>query len=109
RPRAPARETPAAPPEEKRPLYGLLRRENPNRLAPVETRTLSLASRDLDLLLARGLPVVFSDGRPKARLDPESPQAATLSLSLRWPKGIRYLNLVAGARVAIDNGQLTLG
>jgi hypothetical protein len=103
------RESPAVTSEEKRRLYRLLRRENPNRLAPVETRTLSLASRDLDLLLAWGLPVVFSDGRATARIDLESPQAATLSLSLRWPKGIRYLNLVAGARVAIDNGQLTLG
>jgi hypothetical protein len=103
------RESPAVTSEEKRRLYGLLRRENPNRLAPVETRTLSLASRDLDLLLAWGLPVVFSDGRATARIDLESPQVATLSLSLRWPKGIRYLNLVAGARVAIDNGQLTLG
>jgi len=34
---------------------------------------------------------------------------ATLSLSFRWPGGIRYLNLVAGARVAIDNGQVILG
>src|SRR5206468_2381632 len=83
--------------------------ENPNRLAPVETRTVSLASRDIDLLLAWGLPVVFSDGRATARIDLESPQAATLSLSFRWPGGIRYLNLVAGARLAIDNGQLTLG
>ncbi len=102
------RESPAVTSEEKRRLYGLLRRENPNKLAPVETRTLSLASRDLDLLLAWGLPVVFSDGRATARIDLESPQAATLSLSFRWPGGIRYLNLVAGARVAIDNGQVTL-
>ncbi len=103
------RESPAVTSEEKRRLYGILRRENPNRLAPVETRTVSLASRDLDLLLAWGLPVVFSDGRATARIDLESPQAATLSLSFRWPGGIRYLNLVAGARVAIANGQLTLG
>ena len=103
------RESPTVTSEEKRRLYGLLRRENPNRLAPVETRTVSLASRDIDLLLAWGLPVVFSDGRATARIDLESPQAATLSLSFRWPGGIRYLNLVAGARLAIDNGQLTLG
>src|SRR5206468_8793227 len=76
---------------------------------PVETRTVSLTSHDLDLLLAWGLPVVFSDGRATAHIDLESPQAATLSLSFRWPGGTRYLNLVAGAQVAIDNGQLTLG
>ena len=103
------RESPTVTSQEKRRLYGLLQRENPNRLAPVETRTLRLASRDLDLLLAWGLPVVLSDGRATARIDLESPQGATLSLSLRWPGGTRYLNLVAGARVAIDNGRLTLG
>jgi hypothetical protein len=102
------RESPAVTSEEKRRLYGILRRENPNKLSPVETRTVSLASRDLDLLLAWGLPVLFSDGRATARIDLESPQTAILSLSFRWPRGIRYLNLVAGARVAIDNGQVNL-
>lgn len=103
------RESPTITSEEKRRLYALLQRENPNRLAPVETRTVSLASRDLDLLLAWGLPIVLSDGRVTARMDLESPQTAILSLSLRWPGGTRYLNLVAGARVAIVNGRLTLG
>jgi hypothetical protein len=31
-----------------------------------------------------------------------------LSLSLCWPGGTRYPNLVAGARAVIDNGRLTL-
>ncbi len=69
----------------------------------------SLANRDLDLLLAWGLPVWLSDGRATARIDLESAHAATLSLSLRWPGGSRYLNLMAGARAAIDNERLTLG
>jgi hypothetical protein len=103
------RESPAVTSEEKRRLFTLLRRENPNKLAPVETRTLSLASRDLDLLLAWGLPVLLGDGRAAARIDLESPPVAILSLSFRLPGGARYLNLVAGARVAIDNAKLTLG
>jgi hypothetical protein len=103
------RESPAVTSEEKRRLYVLLRDKNPKELPPGEKRTLSLASRDLDLLLAWGLPVVLGDGRATTRIDLESPQMATLSLSLRLPRGIRYLNLVAGARAAIDNGQLTLG
>jgi hypothetical protein len=103
------REIPAVTSEEKRRLYALLRHKNPKRLAPGDTRTLSLASRGLDLLFAWGLPVVLGDGRATARIDLESPHAATLSLSLRWPGGIRYLNLVAGAQVAIDSGWLTLG
>jgi hypothetical protein len=103
------RESPAVTSEEKRRLYALLRHKNPKMLAPGETRTLSLASRDLDLLLVWGLPVVLGDGRATARIDLESPPAATLSLSLRLPGGHRYLNVVAGARAAIDNGRLTLG
>lgn len=103
------RASPTVTSEEKRRLFTLLRRENPNKLAPVETRTLSLASRDLDLLLAWGLPVLLGDGRAAARIDLESPPVAALSLSFRMPGGARYLNLTAGARVAIDNGKLTLG
>jgi hypothetical protein len=103
------RESPAVTSAEKRRLYALLRHKNPKRLAPGETRTLSLASRDLDLLLAWGLPVVLNDGRATARIDLESLHAATLSLSLRLPGGTRYLNLVAGARAVIEKGQLTLG
>ena len=103
------RASPAVTSAEKRRLYVLLRHKNPETLVPGETRTLSLASRDLDLLLAWGLPVVLDDGRATARIDLDSPRAATLSLSLRLPGGTRYLNLVAGAQVAIDNGRLTLG
>jgi hypothetical protein len=103
------RESPAVTSAEKRRLYVLLRHKNPKTLVPGETRTLSLAGRDLDLLLAWGLPVVLSEGRATARVDLESPHAATVSLSLRLPGGARYLNLVAGARAVIDNGRLTLG
>jgi hypothetical protein len=103
------RESPAPTSEEKRRLYLLLRHKNPKKLPPGETRTLSLGSRDLDLLLAWGLPVVLGDGRAAACMAFESPHAATLALSLRLPGGFRYLNLEAGARAAIDNGQLSLG
>ena len=103
------RESPAVTSAEKRRLFALLRDKNPKTLLLGETRTLRLASRDLDLLLAWGLPVVLNDGRATARIELESSHAATLSLSLRLPGATRYLNLVAGARAAIDNGQLTLG
>jgi len=103
------RESPTVTSAEKRRLYVLLLRNNPKQLAPGETRSVSLASRDLDLLLAWGVPVVLGDGRAATRIDLESPQLATLSLSLRLPGTSRYLNLVAGARAALENGQLTLG
>jgi len=67
------RESLAVTSAEKRRLYVLLRRKNPKTLVPGETRTLTLASRDLDLLLAWGLPVVLNDGRARARIDLESP------------------------------------
>jgi hypothetical protein len=103
------RESPVPTSEEKRRLYLLLRHKNPKQLAAGETRTLSLGSRDLDLLLAWGLPVVLGDGRAAARMNFESPHAATMALSLRLPGSIRYLNLEAGARAAIDKGRLSLG
>jgi hypothetical protein len=103
------RDSPAPTSEEKRRLYLLLRHKNPKKVPPGETRTLSLGSRDLDLLLAWGLPVVLGDGRAAARMSFESPQGATLALSLRLPGGIRYLNLEASVRAAIDKGRLSLG
>jgi hypothetical protein len=101
------RESPAVTSEEKRRLYVLLQRNNPRELAPGKTRTVSLASRDLDLLFAWALPVVLGDGRATTRIELEAPQMATLSLSLRLPRSVGYLNLVAGARTTIDNGRLT--
>jgi hypothetical protein len=98
------RGSPAGTSAEKRRLYALLRHKNPKRLAPGETRTLNLACRDLDLLLAWGLPVVLDGGGHGAH----RPRIAALSLSLCWPGGTRYPNLVAGARAVIDNGRLTL-
>jgi hypothetical protein len=103
------RESPAVTSAEKRRLYALLRQEHPKRLASGEIRTVTLTSRDLDLLLAWGLPIALGDGRATARFDLESPHAATLSLSLRLPGGARYLNLAVGTRAAIDKGQLSLG
>lgn len=104
-------ESPAVTSEEKRRLYVLLRQENPNKIAPGDTRSLTLESRDIDLLLAWGLPVVFGEGRARARVHLVSPQEATVSLTLRLPAltgGRRYLNVVAGSRVHIDGGRVSL-
>jgi hypothetical protein len=51
-------DSPAVTSDEKRRLYDLLRDKNPKSLAARATRALTLASRDIDLLLAWGLPVV---------------------------------------------------
>ena len=105
------RESPAVTSEEKRRLYDLLRHKNPKRLAVGATRSITLDSRDIDLLLAWGLPVVLGDGRGAARIDLMSSQKATVSLTLRFatPTGTsRYLNVVAGARVQIDQGRVSV-
>ena len=105
------RESPAVTSEEKRRLYDLLRDKNPTTLAAGDTRSLSLDSHDIDLLLAWGLPVVLGDGRATARVDLMAPRHARVSLTLRFatPTGrARYLNLVAGARVQIDRGRLSV-
>ena len=104
-------ESPAVTSEEKRRLYFLLRQENPNKIVAGETRSVTLESRDVDLLLAWGLPLVLGEGRARVRVDLLSPQEATVSLSLRLPAltgGRRYLNVVAGARLHIDGGRVSL-
>jgi hypothetical protein len=105
------RESPAVTSEEKRRLYDLLRDKNPKTLETGDTRALSLDSRDIDLLLAWGLPVVLGEGRGTARLDLTASRTARVSLTLRFatPTGrTRYLNIVAGARVQIDRGRVTV-
>lgn len=104
-------ESPAVTSEEKRRLYFLLRQENPNKIVAGETRSVTLESRDVDLLLAWGLPLVLGEGRARVRVDLLSPQEATVSLSLRLPAltgGRRYLNVVAGARLHSDGGRVSL-
>ena len=105
------RESPAVTSEEKRRLYDLLRDKNPKKLEAGETRSISLDSRDIDLLLAWGLPVVLGDGRGTARVDLTASRQATVSLTLRFatPTGrARYLNIVTGARVQIDRGRVSV-
>lgn len=105
------RESPAVTSEEKRRLYDLLRDKNPKTLAAGDTRSLILDSRDIDLLLAWGLPVVLGDGRGTARVDLMASQKARVSLTLRFatPTGrARYLNIVTGARVQIDQGRVSV-
>jgi hypothetical protein len=103
---------PAVTSEEKRRLYDLLRDKSPTALAAGATRALSLDSRDIDLLLAWGLPVVLGEGRGAARIDLMASRTARLSLTLPFapPTGrARYLNIVAGAHVQIDQGRLRVG
>ena len=105
------RESPAVTSEEKRRLYDLLRDKNPKTLAAGDTRSLSLDSRDIDLLLAWGLPVVLGEGRGTARVDLLASRQTRVSLTLRFatPTGhARYLNIVAGARVQIDRGRVSV-
>lgn len=97
--------------EEKRRLYDLLRDQNPGTPAAGATRSLALDSRDLDLFLAWGLPVVLGEGRGRARVDLPGSGVARVSLTLRFapPAGrARYLNIVAGARVRVDRGRVSV-
>jgi hypothetical protein len=103
------RERPTVTSDEKRRLYDLFRHKNPKQLAVGEMRSLGLDSHDIDLLLAWGLPVVLGEGRGTARVDLTSAGKATMSLTLPFttPTGSpRYLNIVAGARVQIDQGRV---
>ena len=105
------RENPAVTSEEKRRLYDLVRDKNPKTRAAGETRSISLDSRDIDLLLAWVLPVVLGEGRGTARVDLQASRTARVSLTLRFatPTGrARYLNIVAGARVQIDQGRVSV-
>ena len=103
--------SPAVTSEEKRRLYDLLRDKDPKALTAGATRSLSLDSCDIDLLLAWGLPVVLGEGRGAARVDLMASRTARVSLTLPFatPTGrARYLNIVAGARVQIDQGRLSV-
>ena len=96
---------------EKRRLYDLFRDKNPKTLAAGDKRSINLDSRDIDLLMAWALPVVLGGGRGAARVDLMSSGQATLSLTLRFatPTGsARYLNIVAGTRMQIDQGRVTV-
>jgi hypothetical protein len=104
-------DSPAVTSEEKRRLYDLLRDKDPKTLTAGATRSLSLDSRDIDLLLAWGLPVVLGEGRGAARVDLMASRTARVSLTLPFatPTGrARYLNIVAGARVQIDQGRVSV-
>jgi hypothetical protein len=97
------RDSPAVTSEEKRRLY--------KTLAVGAARSLSLDSRDIDLLLAWGLPLVLGEGRGTARVDLMAPRTVRVSLTLPFvtPTGrARYLNIVTGARVQIDQGRLSV-
>jgi hypothetical protein len=107
-PEAVVQSSPAVTSDEKRRLYFLLRHKKPTRLAVGETRTIILRDRDLDLLLAWGLPLVLGEGRARASVDLASSTGANVALSVRSPWGAGYLNIVAGGRVGIERGELIL-
>jgi hypothetical protein len=103
-------DSPAVTSEEKRRLYNLLRDKNPKALVAGATRSLSLDSHDIDVLLAWGLPVVLGEGRGAARVDLLASRTAQVSLTLPFDTlgRARYLNLVAGARLQIDQGRVSV-
>ena len=97
------RDSPAVTSEEKRRLY--------KTLAVGTTRSLSLDSRDIDLLLAWGLPLVLGEGRATARVDLMASRTVRVSVTLPIATSTgraRYLNIVTGARVQIDQGRLSV-
>jgi hypothetical protein len=104
------RDSPAVTSEEKRRLYNLLRDKNPKALVAGATRSLSLDSHDIDVLLAWGLPLVLGEGRGAARVDLLASRTAQVSLTLPFDTlgRARYLNLVAGARLQIDRGRVSV-
>lgn len=104
------RDSPAVTSEEKRQLYNLLRDKNPKALVAGATRSLSLDSHDIDVLLAWGLPLVLGEGRGAARVDLLASRTAQVSLTLPFDTlgRARYLNLVAGARLQIDRGRVSV-
>ena len=104
------RDSPAVTSEEKRRLYNLLRDKNPKALVAGATRSLSLDSHDIDVLLAWGLPLVLGEGRGAARVDLLASRTAQVSLTLPFdtPGRARYLNLVAGVRLQIDQGRVSV-
>jgi hypothetical protein len=91
---------------EKRRVYRLFEGKNPQTLPEGKIEELSLAARDLNVLLAWGL----SLGHPsrKARVELME-DYATLSLSARLPGESRYLNLAVGLEGGVQNGRLQLG
>ena len=105
------RDTPAVTSEEKRRLYNLLRDKNQEARVAGATRSLSLDSHDIDVLLAWGLPLVLGEGRGAARVDLLPSRTAQVSLTLPLGTlvgGARYLNIVAGARLQIDQGRVSV-
>jgi hypothetical protein len=90
---------------EKRRIYQLFKGKNPTILAEGRTETLSLTPHDLNLLVAWGLSLGEAERKAEVRLDTGH---ATLSASARIP-GRRYVNVVSGAGLAVEDGRLQMG
>jgi hypothetical protein len=101
-----------APPDvgtaDRRRLVAVFRGRNPRRIAPGDTRSLRLTEHDVDQLLAWGLPLVVGPDRVRAavRLGPQDTVA--VQASMRLPRIGRWLNVLASARVRVDEGRLDL-
>ncbi|MCH8218624.1 MAG: hypothetical protein IH892_17835 [Planctomycetes bacterium] len=85
-------------------LTKLIRSKSPRGIPEGQTVTLSLAERDINILLAWGLSLATSDG--KARVD-LADDRVTLQASIRLPTGgdtLKYLNLVITGVAAVEEG-----
>ena len=81
-----------------------IRSKSPRGIPEGQTVTLSLAERDINILLAWGLSLATSDG--KARVDLADGRV-TLQASIRLPTGgdtLKYLNLVITGVAAVEEG-----
>ena len=87
---------------EKKRVYRLFRGKNPKGLGEGKTQVLSLAPHDVNVLLSWGLSLGEPDRKAQVEFDTEY---ATFSMSARLP-GRRYLNVVSGTEVSIDDGRL---
>ena len=98
-------EPPEVTSEDKRRLARAFKAQNPAQIPQGETRTLRLTERDVDLLLAWGLPLGRSGVKAKVDLgDYES----VLRLSVRLPAGggSGYLNVVGSGLAFVEDGRL---
>ena len=101
-------EAPAIRTEEKRELVALLRGKDPRTIAPGDTRTVRLAQRDVDRIVAWGLPLVAPAERVRGRVLLGPADGTLLEGSARVPSLGRWLNLAASFRARVEQGRFEL-
>jgi hypothetical protein len=102
---------PAAPPvgtAEKRELVALLHGKDPRTIAPGDTRTLRLPQRDVDRIVAWGLPLVVPVERARGRVLLGLADATRLEGSARVPGVGRWINLSVSFRARVERGRFEL-